>query len=508
MSPSASAAYNDIVRQLGALSSSAPAQPSAQPSAQANAAGTRRDASGDVVMAQAPPPANPSPANGSASPSLPAAANRPTAVNGSATGAATIASASQGANTPNVNASVTPQNTVQAVTRCECTEQVRKVAERSQQLMFTGINMFFSVATFKVPSTEEEAMDVMRAGTEDVDSDNHPDNDLYFTSWSHTQFFAAQMASLGYRFLSSNLRRKVGQVKPPPVEQWLILQKFHHIPRPLAGTARTPTPGNADVTNRETRPVAATGTSASAGVRTGVTVNAPAQASAVNTLPSRRPISQTVQAALLQRASQRSSAQQGASIPASAAPANISNPAAPGVASSVPTSSSVVRLGRTASAAASVSPAAAAVRTTGPLSNIADIMSNLEALRPRKSVERPHPAQSPRAGSRLPQTSGAPVRPSPSTPANVASMPDRTSVSNQPAPAGTGAPATIDKALAPPNPTTTVTPRANGVTSTGQRPSSGRPGSSPGTGSPGAAFPNAAQRKRTAVKDIPIIDLT
>ena len=74
-----------------------------------------------------------------------------------------------------------------------------KVAERSQRLMFNATNLFFHKAVFKVPSNKEEALQVMRQGTEDVDKDGGPDSDLYILSWSHTQFLSAQMAALGYR---------------------------------------------------------------------------------------------------------------------------------------------------------------------------------------------------------------------------------------------------------------------------------------------------------------------
>lgn len=121
-----------------------------------------------------------------------------------------------------------------SITRCELTAQVRRVAERSQNLIFSGTSLFFADAVFQVPSTEEEAMETMRQGTTDVDKDGSgPSNDLYFVSWSHTQFFAAQMAALGYRFLSSNLKRKARQSQPPPVKDWLRLEKYQSIPRPL-----------------------------------------------------------------------------------------------------------------------------------------------------------------------------------------------------------------------------------------------------------------------------------
>ncbi|CDF34688.1 unnamed protein product [Chondrus crispus] len=120
------------------------------------------------------------------------------------------------------------------ITRCELTSPVLKVASRSQDLIFSGASLFFTKAVFKVPSTEEEALDTMRTGTSDVDKDlpdGSPINDLYFLSWSHTQFFAAQMAALGYRFLSSNLSRRAQKTKPPAVSEWLRLEKYHTVPR-------------------------------------------------------------------------------------------------------------------------------------------------------------------------------------------------------------------------------------------------------------------------------------
>lgn len=122
-------------------------------------------------------------------------------------------------------------------TRCEATAQVRKVAERSQRLMFKGTHLYFADAAFQVPSSEEEAIDIMRKGTYDVDKEiKEASNDLYYVSWSHTQFFSAQMAALGYRFVSSNLRRSLKQSSPPPVSTWLRLEKYHTVPRPLPTT--------------------------------------------------------------------------------------------------------------------------------------------------------------------------------------------------------------------------------------------------------------------------------
>lgn len=138
-----------------------------------------------------------------------------------------------------------------SITRCELTAQVRKVAERSQNLIFSGTSLFFADAVFQVPSTEEEAMETMRQGTTDVDKDgNGPNNDLYFVSWSHTQFFAAQMAALGYRFLSSNLKRKARQAQPPPVREWLRLEKYQSIPRPLPSANTVTANGNPNASNQ------------------------------------------------------------------------------------------------------------------------------------------------------------------------------------------------------------------------------------------------------------------
>lgn len=119
-------------------------------------------------------------------------------------------------------------------TRCEATVQVRKVAERSQRLMFKGTHLYFADAAFQVPSTEEEAIDIMKKGTYDVDKETkEAANNLYYVSWSHTQFFSAQMAALGYRFVSSNLRRNLKQANSPAVSTWLRLEKYHSAPRPL-----------------------------------------------------------------------------------------------------------------------------------------------------------------------------------------------------------------------------------------------------------------------------------
>lgn len=125
-------------------------------------------------------------------------------------------------------------------TACEITAPVRKVAERTQQLMFSSTNIFFADAAFQVPTTVDEAMEIMRKGTHDVDkASNRKQDDLYFMSWSHTQFFAAQMAALGFRFLSSNLKKKAVQTTPPRVEDWLRLERYHTVPRRLS-QAETP----------------------------------------------------------------------------------------------------------------------------------------------------------------------------------------------------------------------------------------------------------------------------
>ena len=140
-----------------------------------------------------------------------------------------IAKGGQGAS----GAQVSLPQFLRAAKRCEITAPVRRVADRTQTLMFAGTNLFFTDAAFQVPNSVPEAFDIMKKGIFDVDKEQNPNkSDLYYRSWSHTQFFAAQMAALGYRFISCNLKRKVGLGTPPPVDQWLRLERLPSAPLP------------------------------------------------------------------------------------------------------------------------------------------------------------------------------------------------------------------------------------------------------------------------------------
>lgn len=123
---------------------------------------------------------------------------------------------------------------------------MRDVAQKTQETLFKGSNLYFVSATFQVPTTVDEAFDIMKTGTHDVDKsdDATPAADLYLASWACTQFFAAQMAALGFRFITCNLRRRGSISTPPPVDEWLCLERFDPVgPSSLSGDATTPATG-------------------------------------------------------------------------------------------------------------------------------------------------------------------------------------------------------------------------------------------------------------------------
>lgn len=124
--------------------------------------------------------------------------------------------------TPHINSNT---DGMEGSRRCEITQAVRDVAERMQQSLYRGSNIYFTKAVFRVPTSVEEAFGIMKTGTFDVDKETDPANSLYFVSWAHTQYFAAQMAALGFRFKTCNLKRRVGQFALPPVDQWLWLER-------------------------------------------------------------------------------------------------------------------------------------------------------------------------------------------------------------------------------------------------------------------------------------------
>lgn len=118
-------------------------------------------------------------------------------------------------------------NNIRVPRRCRVVEPVRSIAARAQQLMYRRSNLFFTEAVFQVPSALDEAYEVMKKGTFDVDrEESGPESDLYYISWGNTQFFAAVMAALGFRFVSCNLKRRVGVKDLVPLDSWLRLQRY------------------------------------------------------------------------------------------------------------------------------------------------------------------------------------------------------------------------------------------------------------------------------------------
>lgn len=153
-----------------------------------------------------------------------------------------------GSNPRTTRAPPLPSNVV--TRRCEITKSVRDVAEKMQESLFKGCGLYFVSATFQVPTTVEEAFNIMKTGTHDFDKsdDNAPASELYLASWAHTQFFAAQMAALGFRFVTCNLRKSGVTVKPPAVDEWLHLSRYD-MTKPSSGSV----PAETIVANDETR---------------------------------------------------------------------------------------------------------------------------------------------------------------------------------------------------------------------------------------------------------------
>lgn len=110
-------------------------------------------------------------------------------------------------------------------------DQVIRVAERAQKLLFAGTSLVFIEAVFYVPSTDEEASEIKRRGTFHLDNKSQT-SDLYFQSWSHTQFFAAQITALGLRYLKSNIRVVTDASAPPAVWKWLKFSRLNAVHPP------------------------------------------------------------------------------------------------------------------------------------------------------------------------------------------------------------------------------------------------------------------------------------
>ncbi len=108
---------------------------------------------------------------------------------------------------------------------------VRRIAERCQKILFESTGMTFVNVKFQVPRSKEEALSVINRGIRDMEKSNDS-RKMYFLGWAHSQIFSAEMAALGYRFLTAGIRCDTKMTQPPPLEKWLTLE------RPLGPSSR------------------------------------------------------------------------------------------------------------------------------------------------------------------------------------------------------------------------------------------------------------------------------
>lgn len=100
---------------------------------------------------------------------------------------------------------------------------VDAVASRAQELLFRTTGLLFCDAAFQVPRSEDEALSVIRGAIADFDRSSQ-NGKLFYLSWAHSQFFQAEMAAIGYRFVAARVRNAAGATGPPPVSSWLSLR--------------------------------------------------------------------------------------------------------------------------------------------------------------------------------------------------------------------------------------------------------------------------------------------
>lgn len=100
---------------------------------------------------------------------------------------------------------------------------VEKVASRAQSLLLSTTGLLFCDVVFQVPRSEDEALAVIRGAVADLDK-SEQNQKLFYLSWAHSQFFQAEMAAIGYKFIAARVRNSGGLKEPPPANTWLTLR--------------------------------------------------------------------------------------------------------------------------------------------------------------------------------------------------------------------------------------------------------------------------------------------
>ncbi len=97
------------------------------------------------------------------------------------------------------------------------------MANRAQKLLYDTTQLLFYDVAFLVPRTEAEALAITRGAIPDNDKSENRKK-IFLMSWAHSQFFQAEMAALGYKFITARIKRESKLQRLPKVEDWLQLR--------------------------------------------------------------------------------------------------------------------------------------------------------------------------------------------------------------------------------------------------------------------------------------------
>lgn len=117
---------------------------------------------------------------------------------------------------------------------------VEAIATQAQELLFVVTGMLFHDVAFQVPSDEDEDLAVMRGFVANLDQPSQ-NGKLYYLSWDHLQFFQAEMAEIGYKFVTAKVR-EAGPANKTPVCSWLTLRLITKVLAAEASRASTGAP--------------------------------------------------------------------------------------------------------------------------------------------------------------------------------------------------------------------------------------------------------------------------
>lgn len=107
--------------------------------------------------------------------------------------------------------------------RLEIPPHVAFIAEKAQRALFVCSGLYMESALFQAPEDMPTAVAVMRSAVTNDDSSTSTKR-IYFVVWAQVHFFKAEMAALGYRFLSVNVKH-VPKEKQPLLHDWLEIKR-------------------------------------------------------------------------------------------------------------------------------------------------------------------------------------------------------------------------------------------------------------------------------------------